>query len=107
MALAYTVSDSRVVGTEREVRGTVAFDASYPTGGESLSGLAAACGLSLVNDVKFFPHEGFVFEWDSANAKVLAYYGDNDNASDGALVQVPNTTDISAQAAVQFVAKGY
>lgn len=107
MALAYSNITSQIVGVEREVRGTAAFDASYPTGGESLSGLAAACGLSLINDAKFFPHEGFVFEWDSANAKVLAYYGDNNNAADGALIQVPNTTDLSGQAAVQFVVRGY
>ena len=36
MALTITVSKKDVIGTQRAVYGEVAFDASYPTGGETL-----------------------------------------------------------------------
>ena len=52
--------------------GTVAFDSSYPTGGESATGITAkfrTC-LRLVCDAK----QGHVFEWDKTNKKIKALY---------------------------------
>lgn len=47
----------------------VAFDSSYPTGGEALS--AAQLGFSKTPDwVEIDPKGGYVFEYDLANAKV-------------------------------------
>lgn len=73
----------------------VDFDASYPTGGEALT--VAELGFSVKPDVVLvFPRLGHVFEYDMANEKLLAYWGDNNNAADGPLVEVPNTTNLSA-----------
>jgi hypothetical protein len=103
--LVYTVSKTHVVGDEREVRGTVAFDASYPTGGEAFS--KSAIGLpATIADIRFDPSAGYVPVYDYANDKVLVYWGDNNNASDGPLVEVASTTDLSALTAVRFTARG-
>lgn len=91
-------------GSKTTVRGTIAFDASYPTNGELL--LLSQIGLSSVDQMKLFPYKGYVFEWDNTNKKIKVYYGDNNNASDGPLVEVPNTTDISTLDLVPFEAVG-
>lgn len=38
---------------------------------------------------------GYVPVWDSVNDKLSVYYGDNNNASDGPLIEVPTTPDLS------------
>lgn len=94
-------------GGRREVRGTIAFDNSYPTGGESVT--VHALGLSILESLTLSPNKGYVFEWDgtTASPKILAYHGDNNNASDGPLIEVPNTTDLSTCTAVRYIARGY
>jgi hypothetical protein len=82
--------------------GTIALDSSYPTGGEAID-------LGLNERVDFLvtsPSGGYVGLWDATNQKLLMYYGDNNNASDGALIQVPDTTDLSALTAIPFFAIG-
>lgn len=107
-AVATILEDIPLGGTRHLYRGTIAMDSSYPTGGEALDpsantrfdfllakgGGAAASGL------------GYQFEWDAANQKLVATYGDNNNASDGPLIEVPNATDLSAQTAIPFIAIG-
>jgi hypothetical protein len=67
--------------------GTLAFDNSYPTGGEAVS-------FGFTPDVVVVaPMDGYVFAWDSANGKVLAYEAGADGA---ALDEVANETDLSA-----------
>lgn len=39
---------------------------------------------------------GYVWRFTTADQKLLAYYGDYSEAADGALVAVPDTTDLSA-----------
>lgn len=96
---------AQAVGDEYETYKTVAFDSSYPTGGEPLT--AADLGFSVApRDVRIEPKGGYVFEYDRTNSKVLAYYGDNNNASDGPLIEVPNTTDLSAITGVKVIARG-
>lgn len=76
---------------------TVAFDSSYPTGGEALT--VAQLGLSTL-DAVWAPNNGaHSFQYDAANSKLLAYTN-----SDGA--QVANTTDLSALTAVTVYAIG-
>lgn len=67
MALTITVSKKDVIGTQRAVYGEVAFDASYPTGGETLDLVdltdnflsdPANCTFLL-----FAPTNGYTFEW--------------------------------------------
>lgn len=58
-------------GNVRMSRVAIAFDASYPTGGESLT--AADLGLRVIDFISIQPQSGFVFEYDYTNNKVLAY----------------------------------
>ena len=85
--------------------GELAFDNSYPTGGES---------TTFFNNTKivlFQPQGGYVFDYDATNEKVLVYRCDNgDTVASGTvtpLVQVSNTADLSALSDVPFVAFGF
>lgn len=94
MALTVTSIDKTKAGRLRLNIVKVTFDSSYPTGGEALT--AAQLGLNKVVHVAPAPASGYVGEYDLTNSKLKAYYGDNNNASDGPLIEVPNTTDLSA-----------
>jgi hypothetical protein len=84
--------------------GTLTFDSSYPTGGEAIT--AANVGMNRAIDrIHFNAASGYVFEYDKTNQKVLAYYADNDGGADGALIQVANTTNLSAITA-SYIAVG-
>jgi hypothetical protein len=76
--------------------GTVAFDSSYPTGGEAID----AAG-DFGYDVMMFESGAIVAQWDKANQKVLAYWGNAGTAS--VLPEVTATTDLSAQT-LQYIA---
>lgn len=107
MALTYTADAPDIVAGERQVRGTITFDSSYPTGGESFS--VTAVGLTALNHLSFqTSSSGYVPVWDRSTSapKVLALMGDNNNSSDGPLIQVADTTDLSA-VTVGFTAIGY
>lgn len=94
MALTITDRNSPSVPFERKlVYVTIDFDASYPTGGEALT--ASDVGLDRI-DAVFVESGEYNFEYDPTNEKILAYWGDNNNASDGPLVEVADTTDLSA-----------
>lgn len=96
MALTFSLDDRQLVGNKRQVRGTVTFDSSYATGGETFT--PADFGLTAITDVQAQPSTvGYVAVWNRSTTapKLMAFYGDNNNASDGALIEVPNTTDIS------------
>lgn len=73
--MALTISQtgdwSGIVGNRRSVRGTIAFDSSYPTGGESLT--AANIGLTTIDHIEIMATSGYMFEYDYTNAKVLVY----------------------------------
>lgn len=105
MALTIDQNVSLNVGHRRGVIVDVDFDSSYPTGGESLTasdlGFAGTVDLLLAE-----PQSGYVFEYDRVNSKLLAYYGDNNNASDGPLIEVPNTTNLSTVTNVRVFAVG-
>jgi hypothetical protein len=81
--------------------GSIAFDSSYPTGGETVTGIPFTPDVFLAS-----PTSGYVFEYDATNNKLLAYYADYDAVADGALIQVADETDLSALTAVPFVAFG-
>ena len=86
------------------VTGTIAFDNSYPTGGEATTAISAK--FATLQGVIFESKSGYVFEYDYTNNKVKAMWGDNNNAADGPLVEVANTTDLSAVTGVRFFAWG-
>lgn len=102
MALTITIPDAgrTVIGNKRLVFGTIAFDSSYPTGGEALT--AGNLGLDKIDHITFTSD---IVQCYWASNLLLAYYGDNDNAADAEFVQVANTDDISA-ANVGFFAIG-
>ncbi len=83
--------------------GSLAFDSSYPTGGESvdLSNIFSDIHLVLIE-----PKAGYVFEYDYTNKKVKAYWADYDGAADAVLIEVTDTTDLSALTDVRFMAIG-
>lgn len=85
--------------------GTVTFDSSYATGGETLN--AHSFDMSEILFVIPVPvAAGYVVVPDSGHTVLQAFYGDNNNASDGALIEVPNATDLSTLV-VDVVVIGY
>lgn len=88
---------------------TVAWDSSYPTGGESLT--PGDCGLvSSISDgeywIEAWPSKGYVPEYDKANKKMKLYWANYPGAAAGALVEVTNATDVSAITGMLLVAYG-
>ena len=77
---------------------SLAFDDSYPTGGEAVS-LGFTPDIVLIESVA-----GYIFKWDYTNAKILAYYADYDAVADGVLIQVANATNLSALTDVRMIA---
>jgi hypothetical protein len=59
----------------------------------------------VIEDLDVRPAAGYVFVWDKTAGKVVAYWGDNNNAADGPGVEVPNATDLTAVVA-RFRAEG-
>lgn len=88
----------------------VAFDSSYPTGGEiiDLTKYISDNGLILAVIV---PEDvsGYSIKYKSSTSRVpstgklMVYYSDYDAVADGVLVEVPNTTDLSALIAVRVM----
>jgi len=105
--MALTVSISRMGKIDREsIRdGTISFDSSYPTGGESFT--PSDLKLQGINHIDISPKDGYVFEYDYTNQKVKVYYADYASANAGALIEVPNATDLSTLTGVKFRAYGY
>ena len=71
MALTIGSLTYDLAGSKNVVRGTIAFDSSYPTGGESLT--PANVGLSTITNLSVSPKSGYTFEYDYTNQKLLAY----------------------------------
>lgn len=95
---------SEVPGTRREVRGTVTFDSSYPTGGEAVT--LAQLGLTRLDWLSVDTTDGYVPAWDGSTTapKIKLYWVDT--TTDGApLAEVASTTDASA-VVVRFHAVG-
>lgn len=95
MALTVTsVTGKQSMGSRRFEIVDITPDSSWLAAGEALT--VAQLGFQSIDFILFESAGGYVFKYDRANAKLLAYYGDNNNAADGALIAVPDTTDISA-----------
>lgn len=86
------------------VTGTVAFDSSYPTGGEATTDISGH--FTELLGVFFESKSGYTFSYDYTNNKVLAYWVDT-TVDGAAQAQVANTTDLSAVTGVRFFAWGY
>jgi hypothetical protein len=95
---------SEVPGTRREVRGTITFDSSYPTGGEAVT--LAQLGLTRLDWLSVETTDGYVPAWDSSTSapKVKLFWVDT--TTDGApLAEVTATTNV-ATVVVRFHATG-
>ena len=101
MALSYSITRTGTMGDQRSVFGTITFDDSYPTGGEAFD--KAALGLVRLDWLSFnHGEDGFVFHYDAANAKIIAYEAGTASA---ALDEQDAATDLSG-AVVEFFAVG-
>lgn len=58
-------------GSETKISGTIAFDDSYPTGGEALT--LSKLPLKRVSNVLIETNSGYVFQYDYTNNKIIAY----------------------------------
>ena len=87
-------ADSGQVNVDRF---TVVLDASYPTGGYTglAAKLTAAASRTPTIVAVFAQSSGYVAYWDYANSKLMLFYS-NSAAADGPMIQVPDTTDLSA-----------
>ena len=113
--LTYTVSQRRKVNgspSRYENKVTIAFGnatLTYPSGGIPLT--KASLGLPNVIDSLLFIDEanadGFVYKYDATNAKIRIYQGDNNNASDSALIELVAATAAPAATTLIVRATGY
>lgn len=73
MGLTVTLSNDWQMnpGDRLATRASIAFDSSYPTGGEALT--PAMLGLGTIDFVSIGNKAGYVFEYDYTNQKVLVY----------------------------------
>jgi hypothetical protein len=78
--------------------GTIAFDSSYPTGGE-----AVTFNMGTVVKADIGPMSGYVFEYLAGS--ILVYRSGNTTTSP--LVEAATGTDLSGLTAVPYVVWGY
>lgn len=104
--MATITVNSTGIASNRSIKfGTLAFDSSYPTGGESFD--PVALGLSEIESIVFNSTSGYVFEYDSTNKKVIVRGQDPTDATVGVIAfsEVADTTDLAA-VTVTFMAVG-
>lgn len=103
MAIAITTKAEIPVHNHKIVIGSVAFDDSYPTGGEAI----AASDLDMQGILFIVPggvdDATYHAAWDQTNLKMLLYVEDG---TSGIEAQAANTSDQSA-VNVPFLAVGY
>ena len=83
MPLTITITEHMVEGNKRKTRGTMAWDNSYPTGGEAFT--ARQLGLSVVDTLLVGPHNGMIFEANIAGLLIEAYVQGVEVGAAGAL----------------------
>jgi hypothetical protein len=106
MALAVTSEKISVFGDLRFSTGTIAFDTSYPTGGEPI--VPADVKMSKLLVLLVESNDGYVFTWDDTNDTLIAYHGNYDPGSaDGPLIEVGNTSDLSGITDARYIAFGW
>ena len=109
MALTYTfdANSPQIDSKQRRVKGTVTFDSSYATGGLTVT--PASLGLTSITDIEVHAQSAdYRVNWNRSTSapKLLAYQGDNANASAAPGIEVPNTTNLSTLVC-RFTAWGF
>lgn len=72
---------------------SVAFDDSYPSGGEDLT--ASMVGLTAITKVIANSVSGYLIRYNYSTAKLMIFYSDSNNASDAVLTELPDATNAS------------
>lgn len=103
MAISVAQVFKNIAGRKRQTVTLVTMDSSYPTGGEAIT--ANQLGLTTIDAAICQTNTGHIAQYDKTNAKILLYYADYDATGDGALIQVPDTTNV-ATVVVTVVAWG-
>ena len=106
MAISIRIDTVEPLGNSTLVTGSFVPDTSYPTGGEAFAIADTQNDVTLERLTHVAGNGGgYIIEWDKANQKAKLMFGDNNNAADGPLIEVANTTDLSA-VTVNFLAIG-
>lgn len=71
LAISIPIDGHGIEGIERTVRGTLALDTSYPTGGYALT--PRNLGLGAINDIEVRSKNGYVFEYNYTAQLLLVY----------------------------------
>jgi hypothetical protein len=90
-------------GNRTEYLGTIALGSSHLAAGDAIdvANNERFAWLNAVGGGTTASGGGYVYGFDQATQKLFVYYGDNNNASDGPLIAVPDG-DLSAATAVPF-----
>lgn len=109
MALTVTLAGDWLssLGNKKASTGTITFDSSYASGGESLT--PAMVGLQKIDFISLNQGEdGYVFHYDAANQKVIAYVTIDPGDAGGAnvVLQEAGAIDLS-NVVVEFHAIGF
>lgn len=106
MGLTVTINKSWRINSKLRRRDcTIAFDASHLAAGEVVT--PSDFLLKIVESMTFFEMtDGYIPSFDKTNGKLLAWYGDYSNGSDGPLIVVPDTTNLAA-VSVRAVVEGF
>ena len=109
MALTFTLDNGFPVrvGKRKLSCGTIAWDNSYPTGGEAVTVANFGFTTAIDSVVIIGGRAGYVADFDKTNSKILMYFADYDAVADGPLIQCNDTRDLSALTATRFVAFGW
>lgn len=110
MALTYSVNPPQIVGTKRQVTGTITFDSSYATGGEDFD--PETVGLVNLENLRVQTGRAstttaYAVAWNRSTsaAKVQAFWVDT--TTDGAPLQEATAATNLSGLVVDFVATGY
>lgn len=90
---------------QRVVYATLAFDSSYPAGGETL--ILSEVGLASIDQLIIPSMKGYTFEWTGSKVKAFVQTDPADaGGADIALVEVTAAVDLSALTAVPCIIIG-
>ncbi len=83
--------------------GTLAFDNSYPTGGEAIT-----FSIPVANIVGFYaePYGGRLYTYERSTEKIKAWFSRGGTAS-GVFAEVSSTSDLSAMSNVPYMVFGF
>lgn len=103
MGITLTTVSRHKTADQFKINATATFDSSYATGGEAFS--ASTLGLAYIEDVVVNDSKGYTFDptvaAGGATCTIKAYYVDYTNTTtDGALIEVASTEDLSSVAPI-------